>query len=107
MFACRRACQSGGFATDQNSIDALASRPLSSVEDGGIVIEKGREDLGKEPINGDLPFDLRPHNAAGSVVAKSMLTRMEKDIRWWADTANGAKTQAASLYQCAEPSNQN
>ena len=80
------------LATDQNSIDALASRPLSSVEDGGIVIEKGREDLGKELINGDLPFDLRPHNAAGSVVAKSMLTRMEKDIRWWADTANGAKT---------------
>ena len=56
----------------------------------GMLTSKSRADLGLSKMDGVLPFDLSQHPHASSVVAKSMLARLSKDIKWWADKANSS-----------------
>ena len=76
------------LATSDEEIQRLATTPLAEIDLEALSNAQSRS----VPLRGELPFDLRAHPAARSLVAKSMLARMGKDILWWAERTNASTT---------------
>jgi hypothetical protein len=79
------------IATRKDQLAVLSSMPLSGVRN--FVIEKKRAELGMPLIDSTLSFDVTNHDAANTVVAKSVLSRISDDVKAFADYANNTFLQ--------------
>ena len=75
-----------GMATSKEQLAMLAASPLQELEN--FVVSRTRDSLGLKTVSGELPFDVSQHEATGTAVAKSMISRMGEDIEAWAGMAN-------------------
>ena len=75
-----------------DELEALACTPLKALSP--FVTRSTRAGRGLGPVDGKLAAlgGIATHNAAGTAVAQSMLSRMTKDVQAFADSANGANT---------------
>ena len=76
------------LATSDDEIRLLTTTPLATINLAALATLQPR----LVPLQGKLPFDLSAHPTARSLVAKQMLSRMEKDVEWWAERANKGTT---------------
>jgi len=76
-----------GAGTNSDEILMLSTLPLSPLANKYIKFRTPLE-RGDALVSDTLPFDLSRHEAASTVVAQSMIARMEADIKAWANTAN-------------------
>jgi hypothetical protein len=74
------------LSADQSLIDTLAKMPLQdcSAYIGNFL----RTDIGLEPVNAVLAFDVSSHEAANSAPALSVLNRFKEDVQAYATNAN-------------------
>eukprot|EP00755_Sulcionema_specki_P014189 Sspe_Gene.56011::Locus_30819_Transcript_1_1_Confidence_1.000_Length_7199::g.56011::m.56011 len=72
-------------------VEHFSQMPLGVLHIEGLVLRMGREQSGMAEVSGELPFDLREHPAAQSFVAEAMLTRLERDMRDFAEQTNTAQ----------------
>jgi len=67
-------------------VDALAVLPLADV--GSYIVRRTRRELGTAEVDSNLAFDITRHEAAGTAVAQSILTRIKQDVHAYAESAN-------------------
>lgn len=74
------------LSADQSLIDTLAKMPLQDCS--AYVGNFLRTDIGLEPVNAVLAFDVSSHEAANSAPALSVLNRFKEDVEAYATSAN-------------------
>lgn len=74
------------LSVSQADMETLAHQPLRDLDK--FVVMSTRQDLGIEPIKGELEFDISQHDAAKTPVAASVLNRMKDDVLAFAQHAN-------------------
>eukprot|EP01038_Epipyxis_sp_PR26KG_P004458 gene4458-6304_t len=77
------------LAADDNQINKLASIPLKECFD--FVSSSSREDLGLEPINPVMSFDISNLQASKTTCAKRILNRFSDDIQEYAKQTNSSR----------------
>lgn len=74
------------MAVDQRLLETLSLMPLKDCESFACNIS--RTDLGLDPVNPVLAFDVSQHQAANTAPAISVLTRFKDDVLAYAENAN-------------------
>lgn len=72
--------------TSVDDLSILASMPLACGRD--FILLKTRQELGMEPVDGRMAFDVSKHSAAATSVAQDVVARLKKDVSAFADAAN-------------------
>jgi hypothetical protein len=74
------------LSADQNLVDTLATMPLQDCN--CYVGNFMRTEIGLEPLNPVLAFDVSKHDAANSAPALDVLKRFKEDVQAYANSAN-------------------
>lgn len=74
-------------------IENFASLPLAAINISTYASDISRSDAKLPLISGTFPFDVSKHRYAQTTVAASMLTRLERDVREYADMTNQTAIQ--------------
>ena len=89
------------LALSQDELKDFAYIPLSSLGVNAYTSQISRHDAGYHDIDDKLPFDVSSHNQAKTAVAVSMLSRLEKDVKEFADTQNSSALSRCSFLEDA------
>ena len=80
--------EDNALAMTQDELNDFSSVPLSPVGVSVYTTQISRHDAGLPQINDQLPFDVSRHGQAQTAVAVSMLSRLQKDCKEFADAEN-------------------
>lgn len=78
----------GSLALNADELNDFASVPLSPIGVHTYTTQISRKDAELPVINDRLPFDVSQHQQAQTAVAVSMLSRLNKDVKEFADVEN-------------------
>jgi len=76
------------LSLSSEELNDFSSTPLSALGVQEYTTHVSRHDAGLPEINDQLPFDVSRHNQAQTAVAVSMLTRLKKDMKEFANAEN-------------------
>ena len=76
----------GGVKVTLEELDAFSSVPLSSLCLDDFVVSSSKKSQGGQAFHDQLPFDVDHHPASKSHVARDILKRLKKDIKFYADS---------------------
>jgi len=80
-------------------LNSFAGKPLASIDLGKFTTTSTRFDSGLLPLDTEIPFDVSNHPQAQTAVARSMISRLTKDVKEYAEIQNSVSIPKCSFLR--------